>query len=354
MIVPPTKTYENVYLAPGRYGVAMNFIHSSRVAHFSVLAPPGPAWAGSLMGTSIFAILCHVHAVAYLPGLLLAIAVGALVFIVFGWLWFRNPKWHSHLMPPWGMFAMGLLAIGSAATAVTGQLGWQVASWWIATPLAIVVCGLQLRGFPGAPTFQWGLALVAPMVAATSGGQLSHEVAGGVGGWHMWYDYAGLFCFVLTLVTALPIFTRCYLEAVRGRLVIPRTLAGTAWIPLGVVGQSTAAAQVLFPGRIAVIYGFFMLLAGIVPAIYAFFHFLRAVVSWAGYSPGWWGSTFPVGTLSLGSHLLALSTGFGWLNIISMVLLGLLAVHWTCCVTRFGAWFLGGMIHPQRQEGAAA
>lgn len=279
------------------------------------------------MGTSIFATLCATHGVPVVPELLLLVAFGALVFIVSGWLRFRNPGWSSKLMAPWSMFAMGVMAVGSAATAVVGTPTWQQLSWWIGAPLAIVVCINQLRGFPGTPTFQWGLALVAPMVAATSAGQLG-------------YRTAGICCFLLALATALPIFVRCYLEAFRGRLDIPETLAGTAWIPLGVVGQSTAAAQVLFPREIGIIYGFCMLAVGILPALFAFRRFFRAIVSWAGYSPGWWGSTFPVGALSLGTHLLSVATGFGWLNGVSIVLLCLLGLHWCACVLRFGVWFL--------------
>nr|WP_281175589.1 hypothetical protein [Corynebacterium lactis] len=300
----------------------------------SVLAPPGPAWAGSLMGTSIFATLAQTHGVPIVPALLMVVAIGAFVFIVVGWLSYRNPGWGSHLMAPWGMFAMGVMSVGSAATAVVGQGLWQEASWWCGAPLAFVVCLNQLRGFPGVPTFQWGLALVSPMVAATSAGQLSAR--GGL--FADFYHWAGVVAFCLAFFTALPIFARCYLAAIYGRLDIPETLAGTAWIPLGVVGQSTAAAQVLFGGRFAVVYGFAMLAAGIAPAVFAFRRFVRAVICWAGYSPGWWGSTFPVGTLCLGAHLLSGATGYAWLDIVSVGFLALLAVHWVACVARFGWW----------------
>lgn len=306
------------------------------------------------MGTSIFATLCVIHRIPGVPEILLAIAAGALTFIVGGWLKFRNPQWTSHLMAPWGMFSMGILAVGSAATAVSGETTWQMASWWVGAPLGFVVCISQLRGFPGAPTFQWGLALVAPMVAATSAGQLSQKMGDGHGGWASLYHVAGMICFLLALLTALPIFGRCYLEAIRGRLEIPQTLAGTAWIPLGVVGQSTAAAQVLFPGKPANIYGFLMLTAGILPAAFAFWRFTRAVAGRAGYSPGWWGSTFPVGTLSLGTHYLSVATGERWLDVASSALLCLLAAHWCLCVARFGLWFFEGVIVPKHHRQAQA
>lgn len=279
------------------------------------------------MGTSILATLCHIHGVPVAPWVLLAVAVCVLVVIVAGWLRHRTPGWDSAAMGPWGMFSMGVLALGSAAAEVTGAQSWQVLSWWIGAPLGWVVCLNQLRRFEGSPTFQWGLALVAPMVAATSAGQLG-------------YHWAGVASFLLAICTALPVFGYCYVSLLRGRMNIPDGLAGTAWIPLGVVGQSTAAAHVLFDERASLIYGVTILAIGVLPFIYASQRFLRGVAAWADYTPGWWGSTFPVGTLCLGTHLLSELDGWGWMNAISQVLLAVLAVHWVLCVVRFSAWAL--------------
>lgn len=299
-----------------------------------VLAPAGPAWAGSLMGTSIAASLTSAHG---LPGWVSAffatIAAGILVTITVGWLIHRNPHFSHTLMPAWGMYAMGILACGSAWTAVTGNDWFQIISWWIGTPLGIIVCLNQLRGFAGAPTFQWGLALVAPMVGATSGGQLAPDHGG-------LYHTAGIACFVLSLVTALPIFARVYIDVVRGKLRLPGQIAGTAWIPLGVVGQSTAAAQVLFGGKFAIIYGAVMLIAGIRMVEFAMKKFYVAVFEWDGYSPGWWGSTFPTGTLCLGTHLLSKTASAEWLDYVSIFFLILLLCHWTICCARWATWLL--------------
>lgn len=296
-----------------------------------VLAPAGPAWAGSLMGTSIFAILAHTHKVPVIPQLLLVIAVGILGFMVGGWLRHKNPPFRSQLMAPWGMLSMGIMALGSAATALSGNPSWQLASWWIGAPLAIYVSLRQLRGFEGEPTFQWGLALVAPMVAATSGAQLSADYG-------TFYHVCGQIFFCMALITVLPVLVRCYVALFRGTMSIPDSIAGTAWIPLGVVGQSTAAAQLLFNRTFAVIYGTVVLIVGIFLAAIALRRFARAVIRWAGYSPGWWGSTFPAGTLSLGTYLLGDTLGAQWLYTVSAGLLCLLAVHWCACVARFGWW----------------
>lgn len=112
------------------------------------------------MGTSIAASLTSAHG---LPGWVSAffatIAAGILVTITVGWLIHRNPHFSHTLMPAWGMYAMGILACGSAWTAVTGNDWFQIISWWIGTPLGIIVCLNQLRGFAGAPTFNGGLHL---------------------------------------------------------------------------------------------------------------------------------------------------------------------------------------------------
>ncbi|WP_256700353.1 TDT family transporter [Corynebacterium amycolatum] len=302
--------------------------------HSDVLAPAGPAWAGSLMGTSIFATLAHTHKVPVIPELLLIIAVGILGFMVVGWLRYKNPPFRSRLMAPWGMLSMGIMALGSAATALSSNSLWQMVSWWIGAPLAIYVSLRQLRGFEGEPTFQWGLALVAPMVAATSGAQLSIDYG-------TFYHVCGQIFFWMALITVLPIFVRCYVALFSGTMRIPDPIAGTAWIPLGLVGQSTAAAQLLFNRTFAVVYGAVVLGVGIFLAAIAFRRFTRAVISWAGYSPGWWGSTFPAGTLSLGTYLLGGTLGAQWLYTVSAGLLCLLAVHWCVCVVRFGWWARG-------------
>ncbi|MGK8360531.1 TDT family transporter [Corynebacterium amycolatum] len=296
-----------------------------------VLAPAGPAWAGSLMGTSIFATLAHIHDVPVVPELLLVIAVGILGFMVVGWLRHKNPPFRSQLMAPWGMFAMGIMSLGSAASSVFNDSVWQRATWWIGAPLAIYVSLRQLRGFEGEPTFQWGLALVAPMVAATSGAQLSVDYGTP-------YHVCAQVFFCMALITVLPIFVRCYVALFSGTMLIPDSIAGTAWIPLGLVGQSTTAAHLLFNRTFAVAYGTTVLIVGLFLAAIALRRFTRAVIRWAGYSPGWWGATFPVGTLSLGTHSLGDTAGAQWLYAVSAGLLCLLAAHWCVCVVRFGWW----------------
>lgn len=265
------------------------------------------------------------------PELLLVVAGGIVGFIVVGGLRFRNPPFHSKLQALWVMLAMGIMALGSAASSVFNESVWQLATWWIGAPLAIYVSLRQLRGFEGAPTFQWGLALVAPMVAATSGAQLSVDYG-------TFYHVCAQIFFWMALITVLSIFVRCYVALLSDTMRIPDSIAGTAWIPLGLVGQSTAAAQLFFNRTFAVVYGTTVLIVGVFFAAIASRRFTRAVIRWARYGPGWWGATFPVDTLSLGTHSLGDTTGAQWLYAVSAGLLCLLAVHWCACVARFAWW----------------
>lgn len=276
------------------------------------------------MGTSIAATLTLMHGLVW-PGLaLLLLATGLLVAFTFGWLRHRNPSFTQEFMGPWGMVSMGVMALGSAWTTATDLLTPQLITWLIGMPLAVVVCLRQLRRFHGAPSFLWGLAVVSPMVAATSGGQLALVLDSP---WAQVIHIVALGCFVLSLVTGVPLFIRVYVARPR----IPAAFAGTAWIPLGIVGQSTVAAHVVFASPRADTYGIVMLTLGMPMIAYAAWHFWgRAVRRWAEYTPGWWGSTFPTGTLSLGAAYM------GWEQV-SAGFLGLLLVHWALCVARFAS-----------------
>lgn len=286
----------------------------------------GPAWAGALMGTAIASSLCGLHGVRVgQTGFALIAAVLLVVFTVGA----RNEPLRNKNMAAWGMYTMGLLACGSAWTALTGNDIFQLISWWIGATLAVAVCLWQLsalwkqKSAYGQPVFPWGLALVAPMVAATSAGQLATHHG-------EFYRYVGITFFFLTLTTAVPLFTYCYWSIARGQDRPRGAAAGTSWIPLGVVGQSTAASTLLFDAHL---YGLIVFTIGIPLTLYAMYCFYDAVLRWAPFGPGWWGSTFPVGTLCLGSWYQ------GWPQL-SLVMLVLLLLHWCICAVRFGAWQL--------------
>lgn len=277
----------------------------------------GPAWAGSLMGTSIAVTMTQIHHVPVLPWILLALATSIFCALVVGFARSRKPGLSPESMGPWGMTAMGIMALGSAWNGLVSAPSVQFASWIVGVVLGLYTCLDQLRGFPGKPAFTWGLALVAPMVAATSGGQLAAAYG-------LWTRVVGIICFLCALLLAVPLFVYVYWS----RPSLEPAVAGTAWVPLGIVGQSTAAVHVLFSQSFADAYGWTFLIIGVPAVVYALVVFGRSILAWAPYSPGWWGSTFPVGTLSLGTHCM------GW-DMLSFAFMCLLVFHVVLGLTRW-------------------
>lgn len=308
------------------------------------LPPPGPAWAGALMGIAITASMTGVHVGTPTGGIVTVLAAMVLLVLATG-----GRSWLTTDLPPWSMVTMGILALGSAADSTLGfvsvhQVTWvvgTVASVIVFTPQAVkLVRGTLPRTFPAA------LPLVTPMVAATNAAQLGHPLP-------------GILCFAASLLTGVPAFLLIYLGS--GRRPAPPT-AATTWIPLGIVGQSSAAALLLSDGSsladVGRIYAGVMLTVGVPAAAWALWNhwgtLLRTspAASAAAYSPAWWSATFPVGTFSLGAHQLSVSTGVGWLDGVSVVLLVLLVLHVTLAaaglavalcqryVTRTGEWSL--------------
>ena len=78
----------------------------------------GPAWAGALMGTSIASTLSGLHGLHI--GQLVFALIAALLLLIFTAGARNAPPQHQN-MAAWGMYTMGLLACGSAWTALTGN-----------------------------------------------------------------------------------------------------------------------------------------------------------------------------------------------------------------------------------------
>lgn len=308
---------------------------SSTKSYAAVLPPPGPSWAGSLMGISLLSSLLKIHGFPVVADFFFALAVVVAIVIIGGWLIYRSPSFKTEVMPAWAMLSMGLIALGTASPVVLGDdlWGFMFVCWSIGTAVGLVAYSLYitaiLRSKAGTPTFAWGLPLVTPMVASTSAAQL-HE--------HfelpamLWVSF-GLF--LLTSASAPAVFTRVYFYYFSPKAQgIPLMATPTSWIPLGMVGQSTAAAQLIgasFGSKTAItmgiIYGIVMGIFTIPLGAIAHFVFYRAVFKGATYSPTWWASTFPVGTLSLGAHFLSQSTGVEWFNYFSLYLIALMLFH---------------------------
>ena len=293
----------------------------------SLIPPAGPAWAGSLMGTSIIATLLSIHGAKSIALAFAVLATAIFIVLTCGTLYFRKPKFVPEHMGPWGMFAMGIIALGSAWTTITEDSVFQRLTYLTAGLAGFLIAGYQWRKFSGSPNFQWGLALVVPMVAATSAAQLGYYTLGRIG-------------FIAVWIIGVPVFVYVYLALFRGRARIPALVANTAWIPVGVVGQSTAAAQLLFPANFAFTYAAVMLPLGALASLYALYHQVRALRRWVAYNPAWWGSTFPVGTMSLGTHFVAVNSGHHIFDVISQGFLALAIINWCLCLARFSTWAL--------------
>ncbi|MGJ6981475.1 hypothetical protein ACSDQ9_13255 [Aestuariimicrobium soli] len=96
-------------------------------------------------------------------------------------------------------------------------------------------------------------------------------------------------CFVIAWVLGVAIFVVAYRPHWL-RQPLPLELSTTAWIPLGIVGQSTAAAIALTIGVPLVAWAVWCTIQG----------FRRGLP----FGRTWWSMTFPVGTLALGSHVM--------------------------------------------------
>ena len=325
------------------------------------LPPAGPAWYGAVMGTGILATLTQTLApAAWTAPVWLALGWALLVGLsaVFARRCVRRPgtlagSLRPDQLPLWGMVAMGLLSVGAATATVLpawlpGLAGAAVVAdglLWVAGTLlglgtAVGFAVVLVRAAPGTPSTVWGLAVVPPMVSATVGAGLVPHLAPAL---QIPLLLILAACFGLSLVLGGIIFALAYHHHWRvARLPIPASTS--AWIPLGVVGQSTAAAQAmavaaagLVPAPVAGVlqtvandYGVLMLALGVPLAAWAVAMTVRGFRARMPFVPGWWSLTFPIGTLALGSHLLGIGTG----------LTGYLIAGLACWATLCGTWLL--------------
>lgn len=255
----------------------------------------------------------------------------------------------------WGMVAMGMLSVGSA-TATVIPVHWPAHAhaaivadavlWTLGTGLGVLTAldfGLRLVGRDvGSPAATWGLPVVPPMVSATTGGALIGHLGSRPA--QIWMLMATVGCFFLSLVLGLLVFAVAYNHHWRVK-PLPIIASTTAWIPLGVVGQSTAAAQtiarrsetflrvpdVATVQQIANVYGFVMLTIGIPLVGWAVAMTVRGFRQHMPFVPGWWALTFPIGTLCLGSHLLATGSGLDGYQVASVGACLALVGTWTLC-----------------------
>lgn len=283
------------------------------------------------MGTSIVSRLLVEEGLFIASGIFAAIAGVILVVLVAGFLRHRHPRFEQTTMAEWSMFFIGILALGAALSGLTSEPAFRLAAFWIAAPPTVVTWAIQLTRFSGDPKFTWGLPLVGPMISASLAGFLARDYG-------QPYHFLGTVLFFMSLLTAVPVFIRVYWAAWHGRVDVSGANSATAWVPLGVVGQSTTAMQVLYPGTWSVYYGYVALIIAIPLALWAMATFYPNVARWVDYSPAWWACTFPPGTVSMGGHQVALVNGARWLDAIALSIPVLLIAHWGLCAARFVTW----------------
>lgn len=314
------------------------------------------------MGTGILASLLQLQS-----GRVAAFGSVAPVFLALGWLlllglgagftrsvvggagvWSRSVR-DASMLPLWGMVSMGLMAVGSATFTVVeahapGMAAWALgvdaALWTVGTVLGLATAvGFSVwlfRTRPEHPLPTWALPMVPPMVSATVGGLLARETDSTVlRGLLVSVSVVG---FVAALLLGGGAIALAFHHAWR-RAPIPAALSTSTWIPLGIVGQSTAAAQVLTGlgqggagpdhsgAGLAVaahLYGVVALTAGAAIGALAVVTTVRGFRARMPFNPGWWAMTFPLGTCALGSLFL------GWEEA-SLATVVALCGTWTLC-----------------------
>lgn len=332
------------------------------------LPPAGPPWYGSVMGTAILATLLQTLSV-HLPGastvavVLLGVAWALLVGLTAGFsvriladrAVLSESVRTTAAQVTWGMVSMGILAAGSA-TATVIPAHWPTLTgpafavdavlWAVGTILGwITAVGFALRLIGrdiGAPSTTWGLAIVPPMVSATTGTALIDRIDARSG--EIWLLMVTVCCFFLALVLGLLVFAVAYHH--HWRVARVALAASTSvWIPLGVVGQSTAAAQAIAQRaarfvlpqdvptvhQIANVYGFMMLALAVPLIAWAGAVTVRGFRDRMPFVPGWWAMTFPIGTVCLGSHLVSVGAGVPAFEVVAIILCLVLCGTWTLC-----------------------
>ncbi|MFP7707666.1 TDT family transporter [Trueperella sp. LYQ141] len=322
----------------------------------SPLPPPSPTWYPAAMGTGILGTLLQIHH-EYVPGA----QIVARIALIVGWLVLtsltagfliriarsRKALWStfrdSNQCAMWGTVSMGFLAVGSATATVVPawftsltHLAWSVnvVLWIIGTTIGVVAAllfAMRLVGSDlGAPTTVWGLAVVGPMVSSTTGAALVPHIGNAEA--RVWLLVGTVACFFLSLCVGTVIFAVAYHHHWR---ISPVALAAScsSWIPLGMVGQSTAAAQAMASQAITMVddptahavqqmanlYGLGMFCVGVPLVLWATITTVRGFLRRMPFSPGWWALTFPIGTLSLGAHNLGAGTGVGFFTALGVI-----------------------------------
>lgn len=343
-----------------------SLVTQSRIV-FGPVPPIQPVWFGSAMGSGILTTLIgrHIDNQTWLRGpdeFLLAASSVLLVVLVVGYLvrCLRDARAFTATMsstavePAWGSVSMGFMAVGASWLTSGPQLGWpkvlclhvDLWCWLIGTAIGwaatLAFTRHLMLGRAGRPLPAWGLAVVGPMVSATVGAGLVDAMPSQ--GWKFLLITVCAACFMTALVLGGLIFALAYHEHFMNQRIGMAALSST-WIPLGVVGQSIAAAGSIavaaapmltadgsrYALTISNTYGYAMLVAAVPVVGFAIRWTVFGVIHHMPFNPGWWAMTFPLGTLSLGSQILGANSGHHWIELLGIGVSIALAGTWLLC-----------------------
>lgn len=329
-----------------------------RLAHLT------PNWFGVVMGTGIIAVATAALPVD-LPGRhgialtfwLLAAALLVVLVAAFAVHWVRHTE-HARgyarsvtMFPFYGALPMAVLTVGAGTAAVGStvlapDIAFAVAGtlWAIGTvgglvTFTVMARRLQALADRGTPSPAWLMPVVPPMVSAATGATLVEHVPAG---WLRTAMLGGCYTlFTLALVFGLGIITLVGRE-IAERGLPPLQALPTMWIPLGIMGQSIAAANLLgtaaehavghdvaaalhVAGLVyGLVMGTIMLVALAAVAVVTTRAFRRGLT----FTMSWWSFTFPVGACAVGMGAFGVAGDYTIPRLLSAGLLSALVLAW--------------------------
>ncbi|BCN45273.1 TDT family transporter [Prescottella equi] len=329
-----------------------------RLAHLT------PNWFAVVMGTGIIAVATSSLPVN-LPGRrgialtfwLLAVTMLAVLVTAFAVHWIRHTEHareyarSSTMFPFYGALPMAVLTVGAGtaavgSTVIPAGLAFGIAGtlWALGTigglaTSAVMAGRLRAVADRGTAVPAWLMPVVPPMVSAATGAALvTHLPEGGPRVAMLAGCYA---LFTLALVFALFIVALLAAEFRDGGLP-PLQALPTMWIPLGIVGQSIAAANNL--GTVAghavghdtanalhlFGLGYGLLMGTVMIVVLAAVGVLtaRAFRSGLTFTMSWWSFIFPVGACAVGMGAFGVAGDFEIPRLLSAGLLCALVLAW--------------------------
>jgi len=263
------------------------------------------------------------------------------------------------VLPFYGTVPMALLTVGSGSLLLAPDMIGDVAVWlgvalWstgtalgvttaIALPVrAVVSGGADVHALPS-----WMLPVVPPMVSATTGAGVLEQIPVSQFRTAFLAGCCGLFGMglIVALMTLAVVYWRLVCLGTPGLNATP-----TIWIPLGVIGQSMAAANLLamhsasprlpvYPALpdlrgAGVMFGIVMLGFAVFWIAFASAVTTHGIRRGAPFTVSWWSVIFPLGATTLGISALAEASDSGLLRVSAFGLYVALIGAWAVVAIR--------------------